>query len=66
MTTVVDLTAEEIANLKELTNESDTVAAVRSAMVAYLQHARRQRLKKLSGRVQMQDHWGELEDSSQG
>ncbi len=63
MTTVVDLTAEEIADLKELTQQSDVAAAVRAATVAYLRQARRQRLKTLSGRVQMQQNWDELEDT---
>ena len=63
MTTVVDLTAEEIVDLKELTKESDAAAAVRAATVAYMRQARRQRLKTLSGRSQMQQNWDELEDT---
>lgn len=63
MTTVVDLTAEEIADLKELTKESDVAAAVRAATVAYLRQARRQRLKTLSGRVEMQENWDKLENT---
>jgi hypothetical protein len=61
MTTVVDLTADEIAELKALTSETETPAAVRKAMIEYLRYARRQRLKTLSGRVEMQDNWEKLE-----
>ena len=63
MTTVVDLSAEEIADLKELTKESDVAAAVRAATVAYLRYARRQRLKRLSGHVRMQENWDMLENT---
>ena len=63
MTTVVDLSAEEIADLKELTQESEVAAAVRAATMAYLRHARRQRLKTLSGRVEMQENWDKLENT---
>lgn len=61
MTTAIDLSAEEIAELKALTNESEVASAVRKAMVEYLQYARRQRLKTLSGQVQMQENWQEME-----
>ena len=61
MTTVIDLTAEEIAELKELTSEAEIAAAVRTAMVGYLRYARREKLKTLSGHVEMQDNWEQLE-----
>jgi len=63
MTTVIDLTPEEVAALKELTNESDVAAAVRTAMNTFLRQARRERLKNLSGRVEMQDNWRDLENA---
>ena len=61
MATVVDLTEQELAELKELTHESDAAAAIRTAMSEYLRYIRRLRLKELSGRVQMQNNWAELE-----
>jgi hypothetical protein len=36
MTTTVDLTDQEFAELKELTHETDPEAAVRTAMTEYL------------------------------
>lgn len=61
MTTTIDLTPDEIAEIKQLTNQPDVASAVRAAMLEYLQHARRQQLKTLCGRVEMQENWRELE-----
>ena len=62
MTTTIDLTDQEVADLKSLTNQSDAAAAVRWATIEYLRFARRKRLKELSGRVEMDDNWRRLED----
>jgi len=61
MTAELDLTPEEIAELKRATDQPDVASAVEAAARQYLQHARRQELKSLSGRVEMQDNWRELE-----
>lgn len=61
MATVVDLSEQELADLKAFTNQNDDAAAVRSAMTAYLRSARRMQLKALTGRVQMEENWAELE-----
>ena len=61
MTTIVQLTDEELADLKELTNQSDPAAAVRTAMQDYVRYARRLQLKRLSGRVRIQENWHKLE-----
>ena len=63
MVTTVDLTDEEVADLKELTNQSDPAEAIRTAMKGYLRYARRMRLKELSGRVEMLDNWKDIEQS---
>ena len=57
MSTIVDLTEQELAELKALTKQADVTAAVRSAMTEYLRHARRMELKALSGQVEMNDNW---------
>jgi hypothetical protein len=62
MTTSIDLTEQEIAELKSLTNQPDAAAAVRCATTEYLRFARRKRLKELSGQIQMEDSWRALED----
>jgi hypothetical protein len=61
MSTTVQLTDEELADLKELTKQSDPAAAIRTAMHDYVRYARRLQLKQLSGRVRIQDNWQELE-----
>jgi hypothetical protein len=61
MTTVIDLTPEEIEELKAITGESEIAAAVRKAMTGYLRYARRQKVKGLSGHIERQDNWEQLE-----
>ena len=63
MTTSFNLTDQEMAELISLTNQPDAAAAVRWAALEYLRFARRKRLKDLSGQVQMDDNWRELEDA---
>ena len=63
MVTNVELTDEQIADLKELTNQADVAEAVRTAMQGYLRYARRIRLKELSGRVEMLNNWRTLEET---
>lgn len=63
MTATVDLTEQEIAELKDLTRESDPAAAVRVAMAEYLRYAKRMRLKELSGRLTMDENWLDLESA---
>jgi hypothetical protein len=61
MTTVVDFTEEEMAELKAATQQTDASAAVRIATTEYLRLVRRLQLKDLSGRVSMDDNWQVLE-----
>ena len=63
MSMVIDLTEQELAELKELTNEGDAAIAVRRAMTEFLRFARRMRLKQMSGQVQMEENWRSLEDA---
>ena len=63
MSTVVDLSEQELAELKALTRQTDAMAEIRTAMTEYIRYVRRQRLKELSGQVQMEENWSELEDA---
>ncbi len=63
MTATIDLTAEEITEIQALTKQADVGEAIRTAMVEYVRYARRQELKTLSGRVEMQDNWRALEEA---
>ncbi len=61
MTAELDLTPEEIAELKQLTDRSDITSAIQVAMREYLRYARRQTLKAISGHIELQDNWRQLE-----
>lgn len=61
MTTVVELTDNELTELKHATRQTEPSAAVRAAMQEYLRHVRRMQLKELSGKVKMDDNWRDLE-----
>lgn len=53
MPIIIDLTERELAELKELTKETDASAAIRFAMREYVRYARRMQLKAMSGQVEM-------------
>jgi hypothetical protein len=61
MSTTVDLSEQELNDLKVYTKRADASEAVRSAMMAYLRFARRIQLKEMSGQVQMEETWQTLE-----
>jgi hypothetical protein len=63
MATIVNLTEQELCDLRAYTNQVDDAEAVRSAMIEYLRFARRTQLKAMSGTVQMEDNWQALESS---
>ena len=61
MSAVVELTEQEIAELKAVTKADDVSSAIRTATTEYLRYVRRMQLKELSGRVEMLDIWREQE-----
>jgi hypothetical protein len=63
MTTMLDLSEKELSDLKDLTKQADTSAALHLALVEYIRYAKRMRLKELSGQVEMADNWQELEQT---
>ena len=56
MTATVQLTDEELKDLREFTQVEDADGAVRTALDEYRRYARRMRLKELSGTVSMEDN----------
>lgn len=66
MVTSIELSEQELAELRDLTEQSDSMEAIRVAMRDYIRYARRMRLKQLSGQVEMIDNWRQLEDSEVG
>jgi hypothetical protein len=63
MSTVVDLTDQELSELQMYTKAPDAAAAVRLAMNEFLRYARRMELKAASGRIAMEDNWQSLESA---
>lgn len=61
METTIHLSDAEVSDLKDLTREGDTTAALRTALVEYIRYAKRMRLKELSGRVEIEDNWQTVE-----
>jgi metal-responsive CopG/Arc/MetJ family transcriptional regulator len=66
MVTSIGLSEQELAELRDLTEQSDSMEAIRVAMRDYIRYARRMRLKQLSGQVEMTDNWRQLEESEVG
>lgn len=66
MVTSIELSEQELAELRDLTDQSDSMEAIRVAMRDYIRYARRMRLKQLSGQVEMIDNRRQLEDSEVG
>ena len=66
MVTSIELSEQELAELRDLTQQSDSMEAIRVAMRDYIRYARRMRLKQHSGQVEMTDNWRQLEESEVG
>ena len=66
MVTSIELSEQELAELRDLTEQSDSMEAIRVAMRDYIRYARRMRLKQLSSQVEMIDNWRQLEESEVG
>ena len=56
MVTSIELSEQELAELRDLTEQSDSMEAIRVAMRDYIRYARRMRLKQLSGQVERIDN----------
>jgi len=61
MTIPVELTAEEVEQIKQLTRQSSDAEAIRQAAIDYLRIRRLQEIKAASGKVDYQENWRELE-----
>ncbi|MEX2139742.1 MAG: hypothetical protein WD894_10810 [Pirellulales bacterium] len=61
MTIPVELNSEEIRQLKELTKLDNEAAAVSQAARDYVRLRRLRELKSVSGKVDFEDNWRELE-----
>jgi hypothetical protein len=63
MPITLDLTDDELAQLREFTQQDDPVAAVRTAMSEFIRHSLRMQLLQMPGNVDFVDNWRELEDA---
>jgi hypothetical protein len=63
MSISVELTDKEIAQLRELTQQEDVAASLKTAVLEYIRYRKRLELIELSGRIEMQDNWQELEEA---
>lgn len=62
MSITIEMTAQEIAALKQITKmESDAEAVLRAAR-EFLRLSRLRELKAVSGKVEFDNNWQELED----
>lgn len=63
MQTFVELTDEQVAQLKEFTEQEDLSAATRIAVEEYIRYVLRKRLIELSGQFEMQESWREMDEA---
>jgi hypothetical protein len=61
MTVNVTLSREELAQIKQLTKLDDEAAAVGQAAREYVRLCRLRELKEVSGKVEFDENWQELE-----
>jgi len=57
----VELSNDEIAQMSRLTNQPDSAQAVAQAAREYLRIRRLRELSAMSGRVEYEDNWEQLE-----
>ena len=63
MNTTIHINENELAELKELTGQTDVSSAIRMAITEYVRYVKRTRLKHLSGKIEMEDNWERLEEA---
>jgi hypothetical protein len=62
----IDLTAQEVAALKQFTKLQDDVEDVAKAAREFLRLSRLRELKTVCGKVEFEDNWRELEELELG
>ena len=61
MSISVELSGEELVDLQHVTQQSDQAEAVRQAVREYLRMIRLRELISVSGQIEFDDNWRELE-----
>jgi hypothetical protein len=62
MSILVNLPEQEVAALRQLTRLENDAEAVKRAVQEFLRLSRLRELKAVSGKVEFQDNWRELEE----
>lgn len=62
MSITIELTTNEIAQIKQLTKIGDDSEAVMKAVREFLRFSRLRELKAASGKVEFEENWQELEE----
>jgi hypothetical protein len=62
MSIIIEMSPQEIAALKQLTNLDNDAAAVLAAAREYVRLTRLRELKSASGKVDFEENWQQLED----
>lgn len=62
MSIIIELTAQEIAALKQATKLENDAEAVAKAAREFLRFSRLRQLKAVSGKVEFENNWQELEE----
>lgn len=57
MSTVIELDEKQLREVCEATQQADAAIAIQTATVEYIRYWKRQRLKELAGKVEMDEGW---------
>ncbi len=63
MSISIELTGDELTDLQHLTRQSDQAEAVRQAVREFLRLSRLRELIAVSGQIEFEDNWRQLEAS---
>ena len=63
MSISIELSGEELTDLKNVTRQTDQVEAVRQAVREFLRLSRLRELISVSGQIEFDDNWRQLEAS---
>ena len=61
MTTIVDLSDEQLHDVCEATQTTDVALAIQTAAAEYVRYWKRQKLKEVPGTVELNDAWRDMD-----
>ncbi len=66
MSTVIELDEQQLREVCEATQQVDAAIAIQTATVEYIRYWKRQRLKELAGKVEMDESWRMMDVADSG